>query len=265
MTDEITKKSLSVRQQLQNWFASEQSALLLEEEGKKLSQRLHPLFGYHILQVGNIGSRKFLDGSKISHKLIANLVPDEDIELDSDFCCDCNNLPVAPGSIDVIVLPHVLEFEANPHQVLRESERALIGEGHVVVLGFNPLSLWGLWRLLLVWSGKPPWQGHYIGVTRIKDWLKLLDFEIIKIEHFYFRPPLRSLRLLQKLKFMEQLGSYCWPWFGGAYLLISRKRVVPLTPIKLQWRARRQTIVTGIAGTTTGMLPHKNTNRDSVK
>ncbi len=61
MGNEITNKnSLSVRQQLQDWFAGGQGALLLEEERKKLSQRLYALFGYHILQVGNIGGRHFL-------------------------------------------------------------------------------------------------------------------------------------------------------------------------------------------------------------
>ena len=266
MADEITNKnSLSVRQQVQLWFAGEQSSLLLQEENKKLSQRLYALFGYHILQVGNIGGRHFLDGSKISHKLLASLVPGETSGQNTGFCCDCSNLPVAHDSIDVVVLPHVLEFEANPHQVLRESERVLIGEGHVVILGFNPWSLWGLWRLLLAWREKPPWQGHYIGLTRIKDWLKLLDFEITEIERFYFRPPIRSMKLLKKLEFMDQLGPYCWPWFGGAYLLVAKKRVVPLTPIKLQWRTRRQMIATGVAGTTTGMTPHEQTNKDSVK
>lgn len=259
MGDEITsKKNLSVRKQLQDWFSGEHGTLLLEEERKKLAQKLYALFGYHILQIGNIGSTDFLDDSKISHKLIARLVPGELVGQRSGFCCDCSNLPVASDSIDVVVLPHVLEFEANPHQVLRESERVLIGEGHVVILGFNPWSFWGLWRLLLAWREKPPWHGHYIGLTRIKDWLKLLDFEVIKIERFYFRPPMRSLKLLKKLEFIEKLGRFCWPWFGGVYLLVAKKRVVPLTPIKLQWRTRRQMIATGVAGTTSGMVPPEN-------
>lgn len=250
MSDKITsKKNLLIRQQLQDWFAREQGTLLLEDELIKIAQQLYALFGYHILQIGNIGGRNFLDGSKIAHKMIAGLIPDEHSKQNSAFCCDCSNLPVAADSIDVVVLPHVLEFEVNPHQVLRETERVLIGEGHVVILGFNPLSLWGLWRLLLAWRERSPWQGHYIGLTRIKDWLKLLDFEVIKLEHFYFRPPFRSLKLLQKLEFMEQLGRYCWPWLGAIYILVAKKRVVPLTPVKLQWRVRRQMIASGVAGT----------------
>ncbi len=250
MSNEITgKKNLLIRQQLQDWFACDQGSLLLEDEIKRIAQQLYALFGYHILQIGNIGGGNFLNGSKISHKIIAGLIPDEQLKQNSAFYCDCNNFPVMADSVDVVVLPHVLEFQANPHQVLRETERVLIGEGHIVILGFNPLSLWGFWRLFLAWGDRPPWQGHYIGLTRIRDWLKLLDFEVIKLERFYFRPPFRSLKLLQKIEFMEKLGSYCWPWLGGIYLLVAKKRVVPLTPIKLQWRARRQMIATGVAGT----------------
>lgn len=263
MGDDIAnKKDLLARQQLQDWFISVYGNLLLDEERKKINQRLHALFGYHILQIGNIGEFDFLDASKISHKLMARLVMDEASEQRSNFFCDCTNLPVASDSVDVIVLPHVLEFETNPHQVLRESERILIGEGHLVILSFNPRSLWGLWRLFLAWREKPPWHGHYIALTRMKDWLKLLDFEIINIDRFYFRPPLRSLKFLRKLEFMERLGRYCWPWFGGIYLLVAKKRVVPLTPMKLQWRTRRHMIATGVAGTTTGMAPQKFNQQD---
>ncbi len=266
MDDAITnKKKLLFRQQLQAWFANGHGSVLLDEEREKLGQRIYSLFGYHIMQIGNIGTHHFLDGSKISHKFIASLIPGEASGDMPGFCCDSNELPIASDTVDVVVLPHVLEFEANPHQVLRESERVLIGEGHVVILGFNPWSLWGLWRLLLAWREKSPWHGHYIGLTRIKDWLKLLDFEITGVERFYFRPPVRNLKLLNRLEFMEQLGRYCWPWFGGIYLLVAKKRVVPLTPIKLQWRTRRQLIATGVAGTSTGMVPHEDRMQDKYK
>ena len=120
MVDAITSsKNLSVRKQLQDWFSSESGTLLLQEESEKLAQRLNALFGYHILQIGDIGGTDFLGSSRILHKMIARLVPGEQGGHRSDFCCDCTNLPVASGSIDVVVLPHVLEFEANPHQVLR--------------------------------------------------------------------------------------------------------------------------------------------------
>ena len=159
-------------------------------------------------------------------------------------CSD--SLPLATDSLDVVVLPHVLEFEKSPHQILRETERILIGEGHVVILGFNPWSLWGLWRMLLAWRDEPPWCGHFLSLSRLKDWLTLLDFEIEQIEHFYFRPPVRNKSIMKHLEFMEKLGRYAWSFLGGAYILVAKNRVIPLTPIKMSWQARRQMITSGI-------------------
>jgi ubiquinone/menaquinone biosynthesis C-methylase UbiE len=57
--------------------------------------------------------------------------------------CDLRELPFAANSIDLAVMPHVLESHDNPHQILREVERILIPDGQLVITGFNPLSLWG--------------------------------------------------------------------------------------------------------------------------
>ena len=53
-------------------------------------------------------------------------------------------LPFDSRSVDIMLLPHTLEFSDDPHQVLREVSRVLTPEGHAVILGFNPFSLWGL-------------------------------------------------------------------------------------------------------------------------
>src|SRR5690606_41680254 len=58
--------------------------------------------------------------------------------------CEPEQLPFDTQSIDLIVMPHTLEWCADPHQVLREVERVLMPEGRVVLTGFNPYSLWGL-------------------------------------------------------------------------------------------------------------------------
>ena len=150
-------------------------------------------------------------------------------------------------SVDVVVLPHLLEFEPDPHQVLRETERILIGEGHLVILGFNPWSLWGLWRTVLAWRGEPPWCGRFFGIARIKDWLALLGFDIIKARRFYFRPPLPSEGVMSKLELLERIGRTCWPYLGGAYIVVAKKRVATVTPVKTSWRAHRQIISSGIA------------------
>jgi ubiquinone/menaquinone biosynthesis C-methylase UbiE len=95
-----------------------------------------------------------------------------------DVFCDFRQLPFAAHSIDLVVMPHVLEFRADPHQILREVERVLIPEGEVLITGFNPISIWGLRRALPNCPGHFPWNGHYLSVRRLKDWLQLLGFEV---------------------------------------------------------------------------------------
>jgi len=235
---------LQHRQQLQQWFESDLGQGLLQMEQQKIARILPDLFGYHILQLGYLEQYHLLASSRISHKVISI---DKNTIGSANLVCSNHAVPIVSDSIDVVVLPHLLEFESNPHQLLRETERVLIGEGYVVILGFNPLSLWGMKRLFLNWTGKPPWCGHYIGLTRLKDWLKLLGFEITTVERFYFRPPIQNLKIMQRLKIIEQIGHYCWPFWGGVYLLIAKKRVVPVTPVKLQWQKRRRMIASGAA------------------
>jgi hypothetical protein len=83
-------------------------------------------------------------------------------------------------------------------------------------------------------------------MTRLRDWLALLDFEIIRIEYFYYRPPLENPRISKKLGFMEQLGRFCWRYLGGIYLLVAKKRVIPMTPVKMQWQMRRHMLTPGV-------------------
>jgi len=230
---------------VKDWFAAQLGRDVLDMEKNRISRILPDLFGYHILQVNGHATEQLLDSSRIQHKIV--FAQQDTIRPGKfpDVICKYNALPVASESIDVVVLPHVIEFSGTPHQVLRESERVLIGEGHLIIIGFNPYSFWGLWRLLLAWRAHVPWNGHYIELSRLKDWLSLLDFEIIKAEKFFYRPPLGNSKLMEKLSFLEQLGQFCWSYLGGVYLLVAKKRVISMTPIKLQWQTRRRLISTG--------------------
>lgn len=245
-TNNLPHDNILPGHELLKWFNGNLGQSVLAIERSRVSRVLPDLFGYHILQVGELADVHLLDSSRINHKIIAAQVGRNDPEKSAGLYCKSEALPVASECMDVVVLPHLLEFTDNPHQILRETERVLIGEGHVIILGFNPWSLWGLWRLFLAWRERPPWSAHYIGLTRLKDWLTLLDFEIIKTERFYFRPPLENTTIINKLQFMEPLGRYCWSFFGGVYMLVAKKRVISMTPIKLQWQTRRRMIASGL-------------------
>jgi SAM-dependent methyltransferase len=227
---------------------------LLRMEQAALARVLPDLFGYHIAQVGRMNGADLIESTRIAHKLVLDLDPSPPADARASMVGSAESLPLATDSVDVVVLPHVLEFSANPHRVLREVERVLIGDGHLVLTGFNPWSCWGLWRLFLWWRDEAPWCGHFYGLSRIRDWLTLLDLELLDVVRLFYRPPLRRPRALERLASVEQLGRHAWPLLGGAYVLVAQKRVVPITSSRVRWRVRRSMIASGLAEPTTRSL-----------
>ena len=238
------------RDGLKTWFSSRLGGYLLEQEYLVLGKILPKLFGYHILQIGTLSRRELLDSSCISHKVVIQL-EEEQSSAATSLQCSADYLPIMSDSIDAVVLPHLLEFLDSPYRLLREVERVLIGEGYLIIIGFNPWSLCGLWRLFLAWRDEPPWNGYFYGLDRINDWLSLLDFESVSTEKFFYRPPLQNDRIMLKLQFLEKLGKFFWPYFGSVQIIVAKKRVIPLTPIKMSKRDRRGVIASGLAEPTT--------------
>ena len=233
---------------LDRWFRQDLGRCLLEYERALLRRLLPDLFGYHLVQLGSLFQQDVLSCSRISHKLIVQLqASGAGIQDGADLMAADDALPLVADGIDLVLAPHVLEFAENPHKLLREIERVLIGDGHLILLGFNPWSLFGLWQCCLAWREGPPWCGHFYSLARVKDWLSLLDFEIVRIERFFYRPPLHSIRFLQKLRLIEKVGRHGWSCFGGAYLVVAKKRLIPLNPAKLRWPGKRRMVVSGIA------------------
>ena len=138
-----------------------------------------------------------------------------------------------------MLLPHSLEYIDTPHKLLAEACRIVRPEGHLIILGFNPFSFWGLKKKMH--QGKHPksvpWSSHFIRPTQIKTWLKLADFELVKQDTLLFRPPLQN-KLYQKLRWLDWVGRHCYPGFGGVYSLVAKAKVVPLTPIRLRWQQK---------------------------
>lgn len=232
---------------LEEWFAVEPGLSLVSAERERLALVLPNLFGFHILQIGGFGQSDLLESSRVNHKVVLGVTCRHHNPWAGRAICEAAALPIQSYCVDVVVLAHVLEFETDPHAVLREVERILIGEGHIVIMAFNPLSFFGIWRKLLAWWGEPPWSGRFYRFGRVKDWLHLLGFDIVQSQAFYFRPPLRRQWLLKRLRWLEKLGKHIWAFFGGVYIIVGKKRLVRLTPIKEQWRLRRELIAGGVA------------------
>ena len=236
---------------LKAWFALPLGSHILDREREILDDILPDLFGYHFMQLGLLSGDRFLGSTKITHRVRVQLEGESAGPDDAEVACAPEALPVAGDTVDVVVLPHVLEYCQNPHKVLREIERVLIGDGHLVITGFNPWSLCGLWKLLSAWRREPPWTGHFFSYNRLKDWFTLLDLEIVRHERCFYRPPLYNMRFMERLSFLEKLGGRCWSIFGGVYVIVVRKRVIPLTPVKDLWQKGRGMIESGLAEPTT--------------
>jgi len=152
------------------------------------------------------------------------------------------HLPIQTDSIDVVVLPHTLEFSLTPHDVLREVDRVLVPEGHLLMLVFNPRSAWMLWRWALGWRKQMPWCGRFMSTTRIKDWMALLGFDVMAVHGYFYRPPLQGDSIMKRLDLWEKMGKRAWPILGAANLIIAKKRVTTITPIRPRWRTQRQSV-----------------------
>lgn len=244
------KDSHAARRQLRRWYQTPLGDAVARTEQAVLEEILPNLFGYHLLQLGAPMQRDILTSSRITHPMIMDDLPalfHGGSATSGAFLGQSEALPVASDSLDVLVLPHILEFAGQPHEVLREAERVLIPEGHVVILCFNPFSLFGARRLLSGWRDDAPWCGHFYSAMRIKDWLALLGFDTVRVRNYFFRLPLQHQRLLRSLERVERgAGRYCAP-LGGGYVLVAKKRVATLTPIKPSWRSRRGLLPVGAA------------------
>lgn len=230
--------------QLQDWASSPSGRSLIEAEAAQLAAVLPTLYGPTIVQLGAPSLRRFLEASESLTKILA--CPRAGHGNESLVAvARPEALPFDARSVGQVLLPHVLEFSEDPHQVLREVSRVLVPEGHAVILGFNPYSSWGLRRMFQRQS-RAPWSGRFYGLSRVEDWLSVLGFETVSGRMLYFRPPTNSVRLRSRLRFLEQAGDRWWPMFAAVYLLVARKREVGMTAIRPSWK-RNAHIKPGLA------------------
>lgn len=211
------------------WQASPQGRYVLDWVQHHGDQAVVDVFGFNAVQLG-LNQLDLLAANRIPLRLKAGEGEGESGAV--DLCCLLTELPLESQSIDLIVLPFVLDFDANPHQVLREIERVLRPEGQLVIMGFNPWSWWGIWRqirrALYASIKRPsvfPWNGKYLSVPRLRDWLELLSFEVDRGDFGCYVPPCQSKNMLARLSFLELLGHRWWCFAGGTYLLRAVKRV----------------------------------------
>jgi SAM-dependent methyltransferase len=232
-----TSKYNGGRSSLSGWLSTPQGAYVLDWELAQFDSAVDDVFGFRALQIG-LPEVDFLRQNRISWRFSLALEPGAAV------AADPLQLPIESQSLDLVVLPHVLEGHHNPHDVLRETERVLRPEGQVVISGFNTLSLWRLGQMFGAKDGAP-WDAKYIGLMRLREWLRVLGFELNGGMFGCYAPPFRERLWLDRFAFMEKAGARWWPVCGGIYVVRAIKRVHGMrivTPAWRQERARRRAL-----------------------
>lgn len=244
---------------------------MLAWEQDRVDRGVADAFGFHALQLG-LPQLDGLRANRMPHRWVASeslIVPDplpvpppaDEIsttvvgEQPVQLHCEYDALPFPSASLDLVLMPHTLELAADPHQALREAERVLVPDGRLLITGFNPASLWGLrqragqarLRMGLRRGRAPlmPSAGEFIGYWRLRDWLRLLSFEVEGGRFGCYRPPWRSARWLERSAWLERVGERWWPVLGAVYFLVAVKRVRGMRLVGL---ARREARVSRPAG-----------------
>ncbi len=221
------------------------------------------VFGFHALQLG-LPELDALRANRMPHRWLAvdaayeGWSPAESIapnnlplpfldEADAvrgpslSLRCDFDSLPYPSSSLDLVVLPHALELARDPHQTLREVERVLVPEGRVVIVGFNPASLWGVWQRMGRWRATSDLllpNGEFIAYWRLRDWLRLLNLEVEAGSFGCYRPMLRQQRSWDRLAWMEHAGDRWWPVLGAVYFVVAVKRMRGMRLVGMTKRSR---------------------------
>src|SRR5258706_15411480 len=144
---------------LSGWLSTPQGAYVLGWELAQYDSAVDDVFGFRAVQVG-LPEVDFLRQNRIRFRFNLALEPGAAI------AADPLQLPLASQSVDLVALPHVLEFHPNPHEVLREAERVLMTEGQIVISGFNTASLWRARQLFTPPPARVPRGGALIGPRR---------------------------------------------------------------------------------------------------
>ena len=237
--------------ELAEWLDTPPGKYVRAWEQKQVDAMVGNAFGYHAIQVG-LPHWDLLHANRIPFKGRTRVLFEQEAHQGVAVVADPGALPFDSQSIDLLVLPHVLECSPDSHQVLREAERVLVPEGRIVISGFNPWSLWGASDRIPGLDPLLPIPAHLqVSLSRLKDWFKLLSFELDRGRFGCYAPPCCDQVWLDRWAFMEKAGDRWWPVCGAVYVVSAVKRVAGARLVGPNWKrakarkVARQAVVTG--------------------
>lgn len=231
---------------LASWYKNNHGQYIFMQEKKELGLVLPEIRGFFLLQLGCSEQKQWLDPSPIKRRIL--LSGANGLEPHSSIQGSYTLLPFRDESIDLVLLPHVLETETEPKAILAESWRVLVAGGTLILLNFNP---WGLPFLLK--KRYLPLIKHFHSAQRLRLWLMDLDAEILQAKNFCYRFPSSPIPL-NKPHWLDQLGHYLLPYAGCINLIVAKKKVAAVTPIKPRWQWEKIPAPKGLAEPTAGSV-----------
>lgn len=225
-------------QSVHSWMRSPLGEAVFKQEVALLEPMLKGLFGYHILQIGGSDRNSIIDSSPAGHKICFAPCEERAGGKRPQAVADNEELPLSSDSMDIVVIHHGLDFARDSHSLLREATRVLRPGGQLIVVGFNPLSSWGLSKLFRR-KNAAPWCARFISRHRLLDWLKLLNLHVDLTASGVHFPPFIPQRFSRHIPGMDDFAQRIGSPLGGVYVIRCTKQIVPITPIITRWRPLR--------------------------
>ncbi len=237
--------------QLQAWYETKQGRQTLHRQTQWVNEQVGEMFGYHLMQMGIMPTSDFYTHSRIHHRFHVSPLktPVNNKKSISILQASPTRLPLADESIDVLIMHHALDFSESPHQVLSEATRVIAPNGYIIIMGFNPFSLWGCVQLCKrPFSRQPIYKPQYLRAGRVQDWLALLNVKPLTTHYaptgWLGQNMHKAMQITER--YVPRLTSYLWPlstWFtslalpiGGMYFIVARKDKACITPLKPAWQ-----------------------------
>jgi SAM-dependent methyltransferase len=210
------------------WYETPRGQILQDIETDFLARSITVGCKQIILQVGALGwENRFIDCTLYRHFIIADSSGGGWSEARKVGACPAQ-LPFLSDSADMIILPHMLEFADDQHQVLREVERVLKPEGKLIILNFNPWSWYVRYYYCLHRGKRDSTLGRFIGRAKIIDWLKLLNFEVEIAAGFNFKARHPKSSCGEKNKHSPWVVAY------AVKAIKRRYNMIPLPPLSIK-------------------------------
>lgn len=240
----LTAHYTDTQKQLEHWFQTAIGRSLLASQRARINRLIEHCYGVH--QAELVVSHRIPVGnaSALGHRFY--VVPQAEAEMpENTVVCNTTELALDSGSLDMVIMHHALDFSPDPHQTLREVARVLKPNGNIALVGFNPVSLWGLIRMFRR-NGTGVWRNRFISSNRVSDWLNLLNFNVSTMRYYFYAPPINHPSVSRRFSWLEAVLNTKVP-LGAYYVIMAQKQEGAFISRNKIWRKKAKVIGLSVA------------------